>query len=137
MNRTLTALMIKLSEQLNNTQDQLDKIKEQIQSLQQELQITQEKVQAACTLSGSIQPEQEIARLNFIIQNQQQIDVLVLQKKTLEAHYLQNQERQVRLNSELKMLQHYQEKQQKSTEQKIALSQQQAIDEWVLQKRSK
>lgn len=135
MNKTLDALNSKLTWQLNEISQHLQTNAEELTKLQERLDAMQTKIHKGYVIPAIINPEQEIARLNFIVHHQQEQDYLKLEKKELNLRHSQLQERQLRLNSELKMLEKYQEKQQKIEEKTRQALQQHANDEWVLQRR--
>ncbi|MDI9817552.1 MULTISPECIES: hypothetical protein [unclassified Legionella] len=137
MRGSLLALMNKLTWQLNDLVQELHSIDEQYTTLQTALLNTKQQVDNACSTPAIINPEQEIIRLNFIIQQQQKYEKLTIEIKAIESQRTQLQARQLRLNTELKMLEKYQERQSALTRQKLAGVEQHAIDEWVLQKRSR
>ena len=80
-------------------------------------------------------PEREISRLHFMIRQQQQQDELNTNKTALLSQQLTLNSRQLRLNTELKMLEKHQENQLKNTQQQRIVKQQNDSDEWVLQRR--
>lgn len=135
MNKTLIALMNKLSWQLSDVSQFLHTINEEQATLKQAYAELQEQIEKACATPAIIQPEQEIARLNFIMHKQQEYEHLNLKMKELEAQQAQLKERKIRLHSELKMLERYQDKQQEKTLRNDILMQQNANDEWVLQRK--
>lgn len=120
MNKTLSALMAKLTWQLNEVTRQLQAIDVQCLNLQEKFKDTERQTAEASAIPIT-HPEQELARLNFIIQHQRQYEDLSIEKKFLESRRSQLQARQSRLYTELKMLKKYQEKQQKNDSPKALL----------------
>jgi chromosome segregation ATPase len=135
MNKTLIALMNKLSWQVNEVSQVLQTINDEQGSLQKTHAELQEQLQKACATTVIINPEQEIARLHFIMHKQQEQDHLTLRMKELEAQQAQLKKRKIRLDIELKMLDRYQEKQQEKALENEILLQQNANDEWILQRK--
>ncbi|KTD25834.1 hypothetical protein [Legionella maceachernii] len=135
MNKTLVALMNKLSWQLNEVEQLSQAINEEQKSMQQSLHHLQQQIHQACATSALIIPEQEIARLNFIIQKQQRLEELSIENKAIETRLSQLNERKIRLQTELKMLEKYQGKLRKESLKKEIISQQNANDEWILQRK--
>lgn len=127
MNKTLTALVNKLTEQIKEIEQHRQLNMEQLRSLEKKLNEVQEKTHKACVSTTTIHPEREIARLNFIMKNQQLEENLEEGKKILETQLQQLQIRETRLNLELKMLDDYCEKK----EQKTTKKQQKVTDELV------
>lgn len=135
MNKTLIALMNKLSWQLNEVSQALQTITNEQANLQKTDAGLQKQLQKACATTTIIYPEQEISRLHFIMHKQQQSEHLKLKMKELEAQQAQLEERKIRLHTELKMLDRYQEKQQEKALANEIYRQQNTIDEWVLQRK--
>ncbi|CDZ77057.1 hypothetical protein BN59_01336 [Legionella massiliensis] len=135
MNKTLAALVTKLTWQLAEINQSSALLAEQMQSLQNKLAIIQEQIENASQLPAQIQPEQEISRLNFLVRSQEDRENLALQKKELLAQQTQLKTRQLRLNTELIMLEKYQEKQQKNEQKKTLAIEQKESDEWIVQRR--
>lgn len=135
MNKTLIALMNKLSWQLNEVSQTLQTIINEQANLQEADAELQKQLQKACATTAIIYPEQEITRLHFIMHKQQEREHLKLEMKELEAQQAQLEERKIRLHTELKMLDRYQEKQQEKALANEISQQQNTIDEWVLQRK--
>lgn len=135
MNKTLTALTTKLSWQLKEVNQAITDLEQRLQTLQQKLNKLSEQIHQACSIPAIIHPEQEIARLNFIIRSQQTQENLLLEKKEQESQQSQLQTRQLRLNTELKMLEKYLLKQKKKAQLNVLSAEQKEQDEWYLQKK--
>jgi hypothetical protein len=136
MNKTLAALIIKLSWQLKEINLVQEEIIQELTKLHKKLAVTQEKIQQACSIPVIINPEQEISRLNFIVRCQQEYENLSIEKKEFESRQAQLKERQLRLNTELKMLEKYQLKQKKNEQHNALSLEQKEHDELALQRRN-
>lgn len=135
MNKTLRALLTQLECQRNALNQQLLAIEQQLLNLEQKCQESQQKISNSCTIPAIILPEQEMARLHFILREQQYQDDWSGQKTALHAQKAVLKSRQIRLNTELKLLEHYQDQQLKQTQRQALLTQQNKSDEWVVQRR--
>ena len=135
MNKTLHALMTKLQWQLSSLHQQLLTLEQQIATLDKQLNEHQQKMLNACAIPAFILPEREIARLHFMLHQQQLQDGLTTHKNALLSQFATLNSRHTRLNTELRMLEKHQENQLKNQQQKLVLKQQLLIDEWVLQRR--
>ena len=76
MNKTLRALMTKLQWQLGELSQQLLPIEQQLAALEHQLFEHQQKITKAYAIPAFILPEREIARLHFMICQQQRQDEL-------------------------------------------------------------
>ncbi|WP_028388032.1 hypothetical protein [Legionella fairfieldensis] len=137
MNKTLLALMKKIDWQLNNLYQHSHTIRAEQDELNKKVAEVKQKISDACATSAIINPEQEITRLNFMMQQQQIHENLIIKKKELDTHYMQLQEKQIRLTRELKMLEKYQEKKKNTAQKNIAIKEQKISDEWTLQQRGR
>jgi len=134
MNKTLRALMTKLQWQLSELSQQLVPLEQQLATLEQQLDENQQKVIKACVIPAFILPEREIARLHFMIHQQQQQDELNTTKTALLSQQATINSQKIRLNIELKMLEKHQEGQLKNKRRQMILTQQNENDEWILQR---
>ncbi|ARG96959.1 hypothetical protein [Legionella micdadei] len=135
MNKTLLALMNKLSWQLNEVKQLSQAVDEEQRTIEKTLDDLHQQIHKAYATPAIINPEQEIARLNFIIQQQQKYDNLSIKNKELNTKLSQLYDRKVRLQIELKMLEKYQEKQRVISIKNDISLQQNANDEWILQRK--
>ena len=135
MNKTLQALMKKLHWQLSELRLQLQAVDQQLAQINQQRDDNQQKIVKACAIPAFIMPEREISRLHFMIRQQQQQVELNTNKTALLSQQLTLNSRQLRINTELKMLEKHQENQLKNTQQQRIVKQQNDSDEWVLQRR--
>lgn len=135
MNKTLQALMTKLQWQLTDLDKQLQALDLQLEHLETMLDDNQQKIDKACATPALIVPEKEIARLNFIIAESQKQDSLTLSKTELQSQKSRLTTRKIRLNTELKMLEKHQSNQQTNERLKGIVTEQNNMDEWVLQQK--
>lgn len=110
MNKTLADLMKKLSIQIEEIDQHRQQITWKLISLEKKCDEIQEKTHSATITTAIVHPEQEIARLAFLMKNQQLEERIQEEKKALVAQAQQLEIRQRRLNLELKMLASYREK---------------------------
>ena len=137
MNKTLSALMTKLQWQLAELSQQLRLIDQQIADVDNQCSDNLKKITDASSIPAFILPEREIARLQFMIRQQQHQDELNKQKANLLSQLEAIIHRQKRLNTELKMLELHQENQLKTTENLLRIKEQNQLDEWVLQQKDR
>lgn len=137
MNKSLVALISKLQWQLAEIRQYLQENNEKKALLQSKLEELKNQIQQGYTTPSQINPEQEMARLNFIIKNQQSYENLLVEKKEIEWQGSQIKEREIRLKKELKMLDIYQEKQKEKDDRNESIFQQKENDELVLRRRKK
>lgn len=136
MNKTLKALSTKLKWQLNDLCLQLQTVEQQLAKITKQSLDNRKRIDNACHIPAIIVPEQEIARLHFIISQQQSLDDLKIEQQHLKSKKESLQLRQKRLNIELKMLEKYQLTQRESKHTAALKTQQNDSDEWILQRRS-
>lgn len=137
MNNTLQALSNKLSWQLNDLSLAILAIEQQLQMLETCYQSSENKIINASDIPSQILPEQEMARLNFILHEQQQQDEINNRKTALHSDLAKLQAKQLRLTTELKRLEHYQERQSIHLRQQNQLAQYNQADEWSLTHRER
>ncbi len=136
MNKALCALMTKLKWQLNEVQQQMLTLEIQLKQIEERLQENQHNIFNASLPSSFILPEREIAGLHYIMNQQQQQDELKVCKAELLAEQDKLKIRKIRLDTELKMLEKYQDNQLKASQQQALVIQQNTTDEWIVQRRS-
>lgn len=137
MSKTLHALMTKLQWQINEILQHVQSLNQSLEQLEKEMQVIQQAIDKAYVIPSVIRPEQEIARLHFIIGQEQQQEKLKGEKNHLISQKNNLENRKNRLNIELKMLERHQEKQSQKKHRDLLTSQQNFSDEWVLQQRTK
>lgn len=136
MNKPLTALTTKLTWQLNILYEQFQVVQNQIHELEQQLQSLETQIKNAYPVSIIINPELEMNRLNFIVQQGEKKVELTdrLKNKQYEENILK--EKIQRIKTELKILENYIEREELSKKKQEKKKQDDLIDEWVIQKDS-
>lgn len=135
MNKTLCALMTKLQWQLTELDQQLQILEQQRDVMKEQLRENQNSITRASAIPACILPEKEIARLHFMIGESQKQDELITIQAELLSQKNQVISRQIRLNTELKMLEKHQNNQLVQKQRQAVLLEQNNSDEWVLQQR--
>lgn len=136
MNTSLNALLIKLNAQKNDLTYELSACEAVSLHIKQQLVDLETTLNQSAKGSLLINPEFEINRLNFLTQEQdkkQALEIQLKQQQDLEARLL---DKVLRIKTELKLLERYLEGNKQEEQRKQAHLQQQAMDEWVLQKGS-
>lgn len=132
MSTSLNALMTKLTWQQQELLTNLQDAESTTHSLKQHIQDLESKINQSTTTMTIINPEFEINRLNFIIQEQEkkeQLHIHLRDNLTLEQ---QLREKFQRIKTELKMLEKYLQKKQDIQFMKDQKTQEQALEEWAL-----
>jgi|GEM_PF-3042523 len=135
MNKTLTALMTKLTWQLSELDQQIQTIENELGNLEQQLQENKTLIANASITPSIILPEQEIGRLNYMMRQQQLQDDINQTINELSSQKNALSERKIRVNMELKMLTKHQQNQHDERKHQLDIQQQNAADEWVTQRR--
>ena len=135
MSHPLAALTQKLTWQLYELDKQLSSFDEQLALLDQKTQENQQKIIGSSEIPACILPEQEMARLNFMLIQQKQQDDYTTQKKTLLSQRELIKERHIRLKTELKMIEKHQAAKQKHELLQTLRTQQNTVDERFIQYR--
>ena len=136
MNQLLNALMTKLTWQENELTNHLQAAENESLLLITQMQEIEEQLNKSCVAPQRINPEFEINRLNFITQQHEQNDSLVLDLKNKQILEIKLKDKLLRVKTEIKMLQRYLKRElitQRKLQNKV---QEQALDEWVIQKRN-
>lgn len=136
MNKTLTALMTKIQWQLTGIQQQMQQVNQQITDLDSQLDETQLRITSASVAPRVIVPEREIAGMHFIMGQQQIQDELSASKSELLAQQAQLTTKKLRLETELKMLEKHQNNQLEQQRKQALLTEQNNMDEWIVQRRT-
>ncbi|MFC3909488.1 hypothetical protein ACFORL_10450 [Legionella dresdenensis] len=134
MNKTLAALKTRIDWQLNEVKQQQAVLNEEITVLDEQMQVNAGQISEACASPVYLLPEQEIARLNFVIRQQQLQDELTRKKDQLMTQQEILRQKQTRLGTELKMLEKYLEQKAKEHAKNQEKEQQNFIDEWAIQR---
>ena len=137
MNKTLFALISNLEWQLNDLHQEQLILDEQGLKLDKTLQLEHDIWLKASVIYQVILPEQEMARLQFMLNQEQKKDALNEEKKRLLSQQEALTSRKNRLNLELKMLEKYQANQAKVDLHQMIVKQQNATDDWAMRERSK
>ena len=130
----MNALFTKLQWQLQEVCQTLLDLEKEMSVLDKEITDNQQKIFNSCIIPAFILPEQEIARVHFMtLQNKNQ-EQLHTRKTMLLAEQTTLQREQIRLNTELKMLEKHQNGKLKIQQQQALQTQQNNSDEWILQR---
>jgi hypothetical protein len=113
MNKTLSALINKLSWQLEAINQLFEVHIRDLAMVEEKRKLLQGQIQKASKIARLIHPEQEISRLNFIVHCQQEHENLDLKKKEFEYRLSQLQTQKMRFYTEIKLLENYQIKKKK------------------------
>jgi hypothetical protein len=134
MNKTLTALMTKLNWQQNDLNLHLKAAEHESHLLIQDIQALEASMHPSCPTSLRINPEVEMSKLNFLTQQhakKEELSILLKEKQTIE---MKLKDKLQRIKTELKMLEKYSEREQLSQKEQQLKTQQNTLDEWVLQR---
>lgn len=137
MSNSLDALSTKLNCQLTELSQSISIIEQQLEALDEQYQQSQQQIINASAISAKILPEQEMARLQYILHLQQQQDKLNTARADLKAELTTLQAKQLRLKTELKRLERYQDHQRDLLQQRTILAQYKQADEWSLLRRER
>lgn len=135
MNPSLKALMTKLTWQKNELSIQLKAIEEETSSLRQMLVEVEQTLSEASNSSLIINPEFEINRLNFITHHHEHKEQIEQSLKNQAHKELHVKDKIKRVSTELKVLEQYIEREALKAHQVVQKKAEQAMDEWVIQKR--
>lgn len=128
----MSALSNQLIWQLSDLSSRISIIEEQLLSLERQYQSSQQHIISASDIPTTILPEQEMARLQFILKQQQEQDKLNTSKIDLNAELTMLQKKQMRLKTDLKRIELYQSKQHQQLRQQALTEQYKQADEWSL-----
>ncbi|AWN74605.1 hypothetical protein LEAN103870_14145 [Legionella anisa] len=112
MNKSLTTLMSKLNEQLNELNLNVHTVLRKKQEFEQQIQQIEERINQTTPGSLTINPTIEINRLNFITQQQEKKEALILDLKNYQDIENKLKEKIKRVKIELNMLMHYLEREE-------------------------
>ncbi|MGQ3891452.1 hypothetical protein [Legionella sp. CNM-4043-24] len=132
MSKTIRALMTKIQWQISGEQQRLEQLVTEKKALQLQLNDSRARTEQACAQPARLLPEQEMARLNFMMNQQPQQARLQSQIEERQVHHRQITEKIRRLNMELHLLETYQEKQSAKARQSRLNAEQNRADEWCL-----
>lgn len=135
MNKSLKALMSKLNWQLNELNLHLHAAQSQVHALSAQIQTIEQQLNQARPKSLLINPELEMSRLNFVTQEANKKEELSAELKNHQDRENNLKERIQRVKTELKMLEKYLEREASSDHEQQKKAQDNALDEWVIQRR--
>lgn len=135
MNQSLTALMTRLNWQNNELSVHLQAVENESQLVRKQIKDLEEKINQSCISSLIINPDLEINRLNFLTQQQEKKDELLMILKNHQALEQKLKDKLQRVKTELKMLEQYIEREQLLLKEQQIKAQEHMLEEWVLQKR--
>ncbi len=135
MNQPLNALMRKLNWQLNELNLHLHESQTQSQSLTEQIQAIDDHINQARPKPLVINPDLEMSRLNFMTQEANKKDELSAELKNHQDVESKLKEKIQRVKTELKMLEKYLEREESSHNEQQKKAHDNALDEWVIQKR--
>ena len=135
MSHPLQAMMVKLNWQLNELNLHLHEAQRQIQAVEQQIEEIDQHMNQTGLKSLLINPEFEINRLNFITQQQEmKIELITVLKDHHDVEAKLN-DKILRVKTELKMLEKYLDREALSQKEQQKKVQDNAMDEWVIQRR--
>ncbi|KTD51319.1 hypothetical protein [Legionella quateirensis] len=135
MSQTLTALMTRLTWQNNELSIHLQAAENESRIVMQQIQELEHLINQSCIASISINPDLEINKLNFLTQQQEKKEELLMILKNHQALEAKLKDKLLRIKTELKMLEHYMEREEQASRQQHIKSQENTLEEWVLQNR--
>ncbi len=101
---------------------------QQLLELDQAIQSSKQNIINSCTIPAFIQPELEMARMHYWMNQEQARVALMADRAVLETQ-------EIKLNTALKMLEKHQDRQMKKKRIAMMLTQQVNSDEWIVQRR--
>ena len=134
-NGSLNALLTKLSWQKIEVSEQLQVAEQECLRLQEEIAALEQQLNYAHMPSKLINPEWEINRLNFNLRVQEQKSVLDASLKEQRELSLVLQNKMQRIKTELKILEQYLSRKTIELGQEQKKQEENALEEWVIQKR--
>jgi hypothetical protein len=137
MNQSLNALMTKLNWQKNELELHLQAAESESLKLLEQLKEIEQTLNKSCSTPLIINPEFEINRLNYITQQHIQKEDLGLILKNHQALETKLKDKLQRTKTELKMLEKYLARESLKQIELQNKMQEQALDEWVIQKRDR
>ena len=135
MNQSLNALMTKLNWQQNELTLHVQAAESESLKVVQQLKDLEQKLNQSCVAPLIINPEFEINRLNYITQQHEKKEELEMILKSHQALETKLKDKLQRIKTELKMLEKYLEREKRKQQEQQNKMQEQALDEWVIQKR--
>lgn len=133
MSTSLNALLTQLKWQKNELDQYIRDIEVEQVTLESELSVVVQKINQSYSKSAHINPELEVNKLQFVMQQQQYKDELQAQLKTQDTQKKSLDTQLQRIKTELKMLEKYLLKHQQQQQYKQQKAEEQHLEEWVLQ----
>ncbi|WP_298626864.1 hypothetical protein [uncultured Legionella sp.] len=135
MNQSLSALMTRLTWQNNELATHLQAAEQESLIVMKEIKELEQNIEQYYISPLIINPELEINKLNFLTQQQDRKDELLIILKNHQELIAKLTGKLQRIKIELKMLEQYIEREQQTHKEQLLKIQEQALDEWVLQNR--
>lgn len=135
MNQSLSALLTRLTWQNNELAIHLQAAEQESLIVMQQIKELEQKIEHSCIPPRIINPELEINKLNFLTQQQEKKEELLMILRNHQALITKLKDKLQRIKTELKMLEQYVEREQQTHNEELLKAQEQALDEWVLQNR--
>jgi hypothetical protein len=135
MNQSLSALLTRLTWQNNELAIHLQAAEQESLIVIQQIKELEQKIEHSCIPPRIINPELEINKLNFLTQQQEKKEELLMILRNHQALITKLKDKLQRIRTELKMLEQYVAREQQTHNEELHKAQEQALDEWVLQNR--
>ena len=135
MNQSLKALMAKLNWQYSELHMNLKALEQDSLNVIQKIEQLAHDINQSFTSPLNIIPELEINKLNFITQQQEKKEELIMLLKNHQTLEKKLGDKIQRIKMEQKMLELYIEREQKKQKDQQNKAEEHALDEWVCQNR--
>lgn len=135
MNQSLSALMTRLTWQNNELTIHLQAAEQESLIVMQQIKELEQNLEHSSIPPRIINPELEINKLNFLTQQQEKKEELMMILRNHQAVITKLKDKLQRIKTELKMLEQYTEREQQTLNEQLLKTQEQALEEWVLQNR--
>lgn len=136
MNQSLTALHTKLTWQINELSLHLHATEKESVTVKHQIEELEQQINQICISPLIINPELEINKLNFLTRQQEKKDELTMILKNHQAVETKLKDKLQRVNTELKILERYIERERLDHQRQQKKIQENALDEWAIQKRT-
>lgn len=134
MSKTIEAIQYQLKTKLRKLLDEKIQITVQIAELNKAIDKNQSSINNSPSNSLMIIPELEIAKMSFFIRTQNELNQLEQEIGLKNQELARLDTMEIRLNTELKLIERFQEKKSQSQIQKTQKLNQNQLDEWVTQR---
>lgn len=135
MTKMRQALFTQLEWQLQQLTQQLCSLEQQLTRLDSAIQSCDQAISTSSTIPLSIMPEQEMARIFFVSNQQQKRATLHAEKVSLLDQKASLLALKIQRNINLKRLEKHQERLLKNEHRQMICTQQNERDEWIIQQR--